>query len=944
VAVFELQFAVPAFLDAQRARFRSERICPPAPIKFGSFSIQIQRLEFGANKIRRGPPRLWDIRYRDSHRGTPPQYLVYTDNDAEGFAVHIAQDVAIHTSSLEAIFANPNAAPPALANPIELVVVFELDYFPWPDGGCMLQFSANHVEWPVEPSFLGLPPEAVKAAVEELVPATFPARTVPFNFAPVVPPGFPEVANAGVSISGDLSVLAFRADPFGSISGNSDFPWTNFFSGSFTSRLDGSDWAMFTDSRMLCANIATQVEAAIRENPIPDTVLDAVSASFDVVAGVPLLTVHVGVYADVPVLGTTYFNFAIKCAISVETSPATLVFDIDLIDVEEQTNFIPLFVERLRLFPPPFGWFGWAIELAFADELSKLRQLTSGIDIKPSDFVCQKISDTRRKCKRPADVPAVEGLRLAVEKVSGYPDGLAINGSILGNVPPHGVLAVAPGVFAWSARRLSCNSPEETIEASRERPQDFAYLYLENELGVSGGPPTNLVHFCSLEIVNDPLDLYPKGAPGIVVQSDKLPTKLTVSMNTPPNLPTYPLDILVRTSAGVQLLRIPRPVAFAASDETLIAGAIKVQMLACPALPLWWGALEEGFNLDWIVDPLLDPDPQTIFGHFIELSVVGPAAVRTVAEIAESGGSLRKEITTVGEFWSVGAVVRASAKLSLQATRAGAAELDSSQLAKVELNLTPIMLRSTYHLEQRPVAIRLIKANGRKTALIVGERGVLMLDVSYPDAPFLVAVRAMQGVRGAAPVRDGAIVWTENELFALDRNLAKAPIRLRLPPVSDAVMAGSRLYLATESGIHLVDPIAWRPIGTVELLGPRALLAAHSRLFAGGTFGLASTKLSGGEVPRFESVAEGFEAVSLARGLGARHTVIARTSDEDEVEIEQGRDGGWVCARSRGEPQLDLWYADGDTLIFTVPGSQDLTIATLGAARPAIPVISRGNK
>jgi hypothetical protein len=203
----------------------------------------------------------------------------------------------------------------------------------------------------------------------------------------------------------------------------------------------------------------------------------------------------------------------------------------------------------------------------------------------------------------------------------------------------------------------------------------------------------------------------------------------------------------------------------------------------------------------------------------------------------------------------------------------------------------------------------------------------------------------MQGVRGAAPARDGVLVWTEREVFAFDRNLSgKAPAPLRLPPVRDAAIAGSRLYLATESDIHLVDPAGWRQMGMIELLGATALLVAHGRLFAGGAFGLASAKLSGRELPRFEPIAEGFEAASLARGLGTRDTVIVRTADGDEVEIEQGRAGGRVCARSRGESQLDLWCADGDTLVYITPRSEELAIATLGAARPAVPVIRRRNK
>src|SRR5262245_1680629 len=113
MAVFEIQFDARAFLDAQLARFRSAPFCPPS-VDIGSQSIQIQRLEYGDNSIRRGPARSWPIRYRDSYRGSAPQYLVWTDNQADGFAVHIVQTVSIQTSSLDAVLESPNAPPPPL--------------------------------------------------------------------------------------------------------------------------------------------------------------------------------------------------------------------------------------------------------------------------------------------------------------------------------------------------------------------------------------------------------------------------------------------------------------------------------------------------------------------------------------------------------------------------------------------------------------------------------------------------------------------------------------------------------------------------------------------------------------------------------------------------------------------------------------------------------------
>lgn len=266
MAVFEIQFAVPAFLKAQKAWFRAQPFCAPPPISIPllSVDVQIQRLEFGDNAIRRGPARTWEIWYRDSDRGDPPQYLVGTDNDADGFSTLLVQTVLIHTAASQAILDTPNGAAPPLADPIEVDLVLEFDYFPTLDGGCWLQVSLDHVEWTKDPVFLGAPPAIVKAEIEKYLPGAFPARTVPFDFTPMIPKGFPRVANAGMSLSSDLSVLAFRADPYGSISANSDVPWTNFFRGFFESHLAGLDWAMFTDGRSLCASIAFQVEGALK--------------------------------------------------------------------------------------------------------------------------------------------------------------------------------------------------------------------------------------------------------------------------------------------------------------------------------------------------------------------------------------------------------------------------------------------------------------------------------------------------------------------------------------------------------------------------------------------------------------------------------------------------------------------------------------------------------
>ena len=74
----------------------------------------------------------------------------------------------------------------------------------------------------------------------------------------------------------------------------------------------------------------------------------------------------------------------------------------------------------------------------------------------------------------------------------------------------------------------------------------------------------------------------------------------------------------VRTTAGVFQGTVPHPAAITGADVEKMRSLLKVQLELCDAvfLPQWF--LGHGrFDLDWIIDPLVDPD----YDHSWEASV-----------------------------------------------------------------------------------------------------------------------------------------------------------------------------------------------------------------------------------------------------------------------------------------------------------------------------------
>jgi len=487
---------------------------------------------------------------------------------------------------------------------------------------------------------------------------------------------------------------------------------------------------------------------------------------------------------------------------------------------------------------------------------------------------------------------------------------------------------------------VSCNSPDQTIQQAREHPQSFSYLYLENELNLAGNSPSSPVHVCGFEVINNTQNMYPTGWPQIEVQSATLPTKLIVKMDVAGAPPVYPLDLLVKTSAGVQLLRIPPPTPFSTADALLVAGAVEARMVKCPAFPSWWDSLREGFDLEWMEDPLGDPDPYRGIAELLDLRVIQPAVDATI-RLSVGGGDDRvtSEIRPAGNEWFVDALVPRGSRAGLQAS---VDERTDTGKANLELQVTPLLLRGRNALARQPKQLKLFRSGRHEVAAVLDANGLELFDARSPALPSLGKKLELAGIRGAVDLPDGMFVWNDEKAMVLDSSLRpRLDLRLHFRTVRDAARVGPMLYLAGDKGITVVNVERWRPETFVALDGgATSILAAFGKIFVGGPSGLAVARETGRSLA-FKPLEARIDVHSLRTGRFTRDTLIARDTAgvEHEFQVDGGR--AELKVRSRGGDAQPLWAHKGRTVIFSLPGSTELICAAMGATRAAVPRLSR---
>lgn len=944
MALFEVHMRAAAFAAAQRQTLLTRKLCISMQNVAG-VNLSVQRVRFGAGSIRRGDKKSFPVYYRDTRINPVPPYFTRTENFAKGFIPELVQNLTLDVTAEEAVMNSPNTAPPFVS--VDVSVVSQIAYKPAPAGGCVLSVEFHGVEWESPITVAGFDPASITATIETLLSAQLPSVSVPFNFTTLLPAGVNEIANAGVAFDPAADVIAFRVDPFGTTS-NSDVPWTNFYGGLFTPRLTrpDQDWGYFIDRSTLEPKFETAIEGTLKQRGVSGMKLISVYSKY--VAGVQPSIVTV-INANLHTPGPDmHVEPTISSTLSLTTNPVQLAVDIDLGEVKKLIDSFADVIESLKTFAPPLGWIA---ELAAGESIANAQASLAGIDIDVNGLVCEQLSATRHRCVMQPPMPKLNNISLGLSDLIAQPDGILISGRLaIANFTPSSLhIPTAPDgsdteppAFGWRGPHVTCSQVSNALlDDVRADPGKYAALFLQVDLVAIGNTP---VWVCDVQIVNDPLGVFDAAAGDLRVEGDRLPARITYGPPVPRDerylADPYPLDLLVRTTAGVRLVRVPPPPPFEQDDATMVADGVKVQLLACPNLPAWMLGELDHFDIEWIEDPLTDPDYETITHHGREITVLGLAEGQTLTVRDASSGVALSEVTarSSGEAVSVVIVREAAVDSGLRMLVAGAH--DGASIAAHRVGVE-IHQQATYAVASVALTSPLTRVasaagvSGNAVAAVTAS-GVSIFSLAHPAAPARLATFEPHDFVDVATGTGGLVMAGRHQLFTVGADLVPRVFEdVTDSPITAIDADSANVYLLTESALEvraasslrlraalpLENAAGMQRIGDQLIIGLADKVTTLSYDSAGFRFG--SEAMVAGGVARLEPVV-----------INGRSTVNVIGSD--------GAAWPWDIARNQVSTAQSLpgrrpMLRIGSMVVHGTPGETWFHIGRLGPRRPVPP-------
>jgi hypothetical protein len=330
-------------------------------------------------------------------------------------------------------------------------------------------------------------------------------------------------------------------------------------------------------------------------------------------------------YIELPVLGTE--AIPVSVAISIDTATGCVIVEVDGYGIRDLGGSV-LSVANIviNILMPIVGWLVSAVLHDIVGDTMHIFSTTvanaaSGkVDGAPDGTTIEETPGLfRYRVSVPLATPSFAQARF--NELITTADGMALAGSWSVLNFTEGEVSVNVSEFGWQPPKIRCGAAGEAVyQDIAVEPKKYATLYSQVEMASGGSAPVNL---CTVTVLNAP-DLQT----GIQFawSATRLPTMIEI--DAPAALAdfglTNPITLEVRTTAGVFRAAIPPPAPLTPADVALLRGAIHVQLERCDSiiLPPWF--LGSGaFDLDWIVDPLIDPDRLSTTLDLIRLEVNG---------------------------------------------------------------------------------------------------------------------------------------------------------------------------------------------------------------------------------------------------------------------------------------------------------------------------------
>ncbi|WP_159965147.1 hypothetical protein, partial [Caballeronia terrestris] len=449
---------------------------------------------------------------------------------------------------------------------------------------------------------------AAEAWAAAQLAAVLPSTSIPITLTSLLPTGAPFV-NAGISIDQAQQCLCVRAEPMTSNS-SIDIVWKNFLDGFFESKLGANAWAVVMPVEDLKATLQTRVWRAMSDAMGSDSWrLITVAVDYSTPGpGVAMFTITP--YFKVPVVAVQQVPLSI--ALSYDGTLGRVQVDVDGYGIRDEiAKFEGILDTILFILLPIVGVF--AIEA--------LHGVIADAELAANQAIAQAGGSAITGIDANAKFDVLPGLPFRYRASLPFVAPPSIPGRINELRPDAATIALAgswgalhwrdadPTVdvsqFAWAPPKASCNTIDSAVADLRRNPMGVASLYAQIALGTTGSMPIKL---CGVDVLDD------GGAPGglsIAPASGVAPVVVAITAASAfARLPSrHAVRLNVRTSAGVFLAVIDAPEPITPQEIEFVAGTLEVQRMNCERVLAPWFSHLGKFDIDWIIDPLHDPDP-----------------------------------------------------------------------------------------------------------------------------------------------------------------------------------------------------------------------------------------------------------------------------------------------------------------------------------------------
>lgn len=953
MSMIEFQVNVSTFLAAQRTALRSRRLCPPRPMAVGQTEIIVDRIEFGNSAIRHNVLADFAILHNSLTSNAPGV-------DVEGYQTQIAQDVTVHVTTRDEILSRPNQ-PPANALALHGTIVFGLDFYAV-DHDCFLRTEFARFEPGPLPS---LPPAwsvdlgQLLTSVQRVLRSLIPTASVPAGLSELAAL-WANFINAGVSVDGGLQRIAFRAQ----IGGDHDgvVPrWRNFLRGHFSDRLGGAQWAFFVDSGLLTEMVKAKVNQELADLDVDELQL-FVGCNYSHPGGKAVFTLDVKAIYDLPgPLPAISRNPRLPMEISV-SAPNTLRLRADYSDVIGVIHSIDI----IELILPSLSK---AIEGLVQREIgSTLADVNAGNDAP----YCKQMPGNIVECIKIVQLPKISsGTVATLTSVLALDDGISFLGTASSLSLSLAVLTTSFGKFTWTPPTVSCGqSSPTTVQDVRLNAAARSQLRAEVRLEHTGTTP---VFVCAgPTVLKDDLGIFPASA--IRLNRTRLPATIAITIGDPGlayAAAPYDLDLMVSTTAGTRLIRLPPPPALTPEIVDFLADSVEVQLLICDKVLGPWFDGVRTFDVAWIENPLLDPPREITFEHLWQIEINGLREGQSVSLANAVNEPIMRAVAHDGVAVRLSALVPPAMGRDLTVALDGgrnapsgdedrvASQLGSSEPGPfvesalssvsarpkrdgrgIEIRQQPSLHASSITLDSPCSHLLLSPLHEHSGIVAVLRDEIVVFDLRDPHSPIRQRSWPVEGVHGACRWQGSLLAFGEGGFAAITGEASPVQVgpQCESDLVIDMSVAKNVAYVLTPETLE-VRSMRLCTMTTLPFASGRCLARMGHRLIVGGRAGLALYDTSDDRRPVLV-VSHGELDVTgfVLPPDGPSGSVVATLADGSArmFSVRSGRLDEMAVYAQRP------WFAEslrlGSLLIRVASDRRLLTVGMLGESRLVVPV------